>query len=64
VAHYGKELTDKVAKEAAGKDIISYSRISMSEIAQQLRETRLKKWQTQWDRTTQALTTKEFFSQI
>jgi ribonuclease HI len=45
VGHYGNELADKLAKEAAGKDIISYSRIPMCEIAQQLRETSLKKWQ-------------------
>jgi ribonuclease HI len=64
VGHYGNELADKLAKEAAGKDIISYSKIPMSEIAQQLRETSLKKWQTQWDRTTKALATKEFFPNI
>jgi len=43
VGHYGNELADKLAKEAAGKDIISYNRIPICEIAQQLRETSLKK---------------------
>ena len=62
VGHYGKELADKLAKEAAGKDIISYNKIPICEIAQQLRETSLKKWQMQWDKTTKALTTKEFLS--
>jgi hypothetical protein len=64
VGHCGNELADKLAKEAAGKDIIAYSRIPMGEMAQQLRETSLKKWQMQWDRTTKALTTKEFFPNI
>jgi ribonuclease HI len=45
VGHYGNELADKLAKEVAGKDIISYNRNSMCEIAQQLRGTSLKKWQ-------------------
>ena len=39
VGQYGNELADKLAKEAAGKDIISYNRIPKCEIAQQLRET-------------------------
>ena len=50
-----------LAKEAAGKNIISYNRIPICEIAQQLGEMSLKKWQMQWDRTTKALTTKELF---
>ena len=57
VGHYGNELADKLAKEAAGKDMISYNRIPIREIAQQFRETSLKKWQMQSDRTTKALTT-------
>ena len=64
MGHYGNELADKLAKEAAGKDIISYNRVPICEIAQQLRETSLKKWQRQWDRTTKALTTKDFFPNI
>ena len=61
MGHYGNELADKLAKEAAGKYIISYNRIPICEIAQKLRETSLKKWQMQWDKTTKAFTTKEFF---
>jgi hypothetical protein len=64
VGHYGNELADKLAKEAARKDTVSYNRIPICEIAQQLREKGLKKWQMQWDRTTKALATKEFFPNI
>jgi hypothetical protein len=59
VGHYGKELPDKLAQEAAGEDTVSYNRISICEIAQQLRETSLKEWQTQWDSIP-----KEFFPNI
>jgi ribonuclease HI len=45
--HYGNELADKLAKEAAGKEIISYNRIPIYETVQQLREKSLKQWQMQ-----------------
>ena len=64
VGHYGNELADKLAKEAAGKDAVSYNSIPIREIAQQLRENSLKKWQLQWDRTTKAQTTRQFFPNI
>ena len=57
----GNELADKLAKEAARNDDIYFNRISKSEIAQQVREHSLAKWQIQWDRTTKGLTTKQFF---
>ena len=44
--------------------MITYNRIPICEIVQQLREESLKKWQTQWDRTTKASTTKEFFPNV
>jgi hypothetical protein len=55
VGHYGNELADKLAKEAAGIEI-SYNRIPICEMVQQLREKSLKQWQMQWDRTTKART--------
>jgi ribonuclease HI len=64
VGHFGNELADKLAKEAAGEDIISYNRIPICEIAQKIREMSLEKWQRQWDSTPKALTTKEFFPTI
>jgi len=59
--NYEKDLADKLAKEAASKDDISFNRIPKSEIAQHVRDQSIAKWQTQWNRTTKALTTKEFF---
>jgi ribonuclease HI len=59
--NYGNELADKLAKEAARKDDISFTRIPKSEIAQQVREQSIAKWQIQWDRITKGLTTKQFF---
>jgi ribonuclease HI len=37
--NYGNNLADKLAKEAASKEYISFNRIPKSEIAQQLRDT-------------------------
>jgi ribonuclease HI len=62
--HYGNELADKLAKEAARRDAITYNRIPKCEIAQQLRKNSLEKWQSLWDSTTKAQTTKEFFPNI
>jgi hypothetical protein len=64
VGHYGNELADKLAKEAARNDDISFNRVPKSEIAQRLREQSIAKWQTEWDRTTKGLTTKQFFPNI
>ena len=58
---YENELADKLAKEAAGKDDISFNRIPRNEIVQQVRDQSIAKWQNQWDRTTEGLTTKQFF---
>ena len=59
--NYGNEFADKLAKEAARKYDISFNRIPKSEIVQHVRDQSLAKWQTQWNRTTKALKTKEFF---
>ena len=59
--NYGNELADKLAKETARKDYISFTRIPKSEITQHVRVQSIAKCQTQWNRTTKALTTKEFF---
>jgi len=58
---YGNELADKLAKEAARNDDISFDRIPRSEIVQQVRVQSTAKWQNQWERTTKGLTTKQFF---
>jgi hypothetical protein len=55
------ELAEKLAKEAARNDDISFNRIPKSEIVQQVRGQSIAKWQTQWDRTANGSTTKEFF---
>ena len=58
---YGNELADKLAKEAARNDDISFDRTPKSEIVQQIRDQSIAKWQNQWDRTTKGLITKQFF---
>ena len=50
-----------LAEEAARIDDISFNTIPKSEIAQQVREQSIAKWQIQWDRITKGLTTKQFF---
>jgi ribonuclease HI len=55
---YGKELADKLAKEAARNDDISFDRIPRREIVQQVRDQSTTNWQNQWDRTIKGLTTK------
>jgi ribonuclease HI len=64
VGHFGNELADKLAKEAAGKSRISYNKIPIREMGQQQRERSLKKWQMLWDTTSKAATRKEFFPNI
>jgi ribonuclease HI len=49
---YGNELADKQAKESARKEEISFNRIPNNEIAQQMRDQSIAKWQHQWDHTT------------
>ena len=44
VGIYWNELADKLAKEAARKDDISFNRIPKNEIAQQVRDRSIAKW--------------------
>ena len=39
----------------------SFNRIPKNELAQQVRDQSIAKWQIQWDHTTKGLTTKQFF---
>ena len=43
---YGNELADKLAKEAARNDDISFDRTPKSEIVQQIRDQSISKWKT------------------
>ena len=62
--HYGNELADKLAKEAARYSATCYNKIPKSAIKHQEREKSIEKWQQQWDNTTKGLVTKEFFPNI
>ena len=57
----GNELADKLPKEAATIDDISFDRIPKNEVVQQLRVQSVAKWQNHWDSTTKGLATKQFF---
>jgi hypothetical protein len=48
-------------KEAARKNDIAFNRIPKNEIAQQMRDQSIAKWQIQWDHTTKGLKMKQFF---
>jgi ribonuclease HI len=61
VGIYVNELADKLAKEAARNNDISFDRIPKSAIVQQVRDQSVAKWLIQWDRTTKGSTTKQFF---
>ena len=62
--NYGNELADKVAKEAARNDDLSFNRLPKSEIVKQVRNQSITNWQIQWDRTTKGSRTKQFFLTI
>jgi len=57
--NYGEGFADKVAKEAARKYDISFYRNPISEIYQRITDQIMATWQTHWNRTTNALPTKE-----
>ena len=62
--HEGKELADKLAKEATRDSEICYNKIPKSEIERQEKEISIEKWQQLWDNTTKGTVTKEFFPKI
>jgi len=58
--HYGNELADNLAKEAANsKRIIEcYNRIPKSAVMSELNKQSVTQWQNEWDRTTKGAITK------
>jgi len=62
----GNELADQLAKAAArGKDkTISYSRIPTSTLYRELEEETKLKWQKNWEESSKAAQTKQFFPSI
>ena len=62
--HYGNELADKFAKEAARNSDTYYNKIPKSETEHQEREKSIEKWHQEWDNTTKGFVTKEYFPNI
>ena len=64
--HYGNELADQTAKDAAIKSNINerYTRIPKSTVRRELRDYGATKWQSEWDITTKGAITKTFFPNI
>ena len=59
---YGKEIADRLVKEATQNDRATYSRIPKSAIIKDDRKESTRKWQRQWEETTKGAIAKEFFS--
>jgi len=59
----GNELVDTLAKEAATNADIKecYKKVPKSVVISELSEINVGKWQTEWDQTTKAKITKEYF---
>jgi primosomal protein N' len=62
----GNEMADKLAKEAARSGLIdiTFSRIPLSSVNQEIQSDSIKRWQKEWQNSTKALTTKLFFPLI
>jgi len=62
----GKELADKLAKDASGKTVlpISYNRVPKSVIKRDLEDTSVETWQREWDTTTKGRLTKDYFPKV
>ena len=61
--HSGKELADKLAKEATKNREICFNKIPYSEIVRQERQKSIAKWQ-QWDESNKGRVTKEYFPEV
>ena len=64
--HYGNELVDQLAKEAASNNDITKccKRSPKSEVLSELNKVSATKWQSEWDLTTKGAITKSFFPNI
>jgi hypothetical protein len=61
---YGNETADRLVKEATQNDHATYSRIPKSAIIKDNWKESIRKWQRQWEETTKAAITKEFFPSV
>ena len=64
--NHGNELADLLAKEAANSNTVDecYNKIPKSEVMGELNELSVKKWQSEWERSSKGALTKLFFPQI
>ena len=62
----GNELPDKLAKEAAANKNIkeTYKRVPKRVIIKELEDDSVKKWQTDWTKSTKRKITKDFFPDV
>jgi hypothetical protein len=56
----GKEIANRLAKEATQNYNVTYSRIPKSTIKKDFRKDSIRKWQSQWEETKKGAITKEF----
>jgi hypothetical protein len=60
---YGNEIADRLAKEATQNYYVKYNMIpKKSATKKDTRKESIKKWQSQWEKTTKGAITKEFFA--
>jgi ribonuclease HI len=61
---YGNEIADRLAKEAAEKKTIIYSKVLKNIIKSEIRKTNIEKWQREWDTSIKGQETKNFFQTL
>jgi hypothetical protein len=61
---YGNEIADGLAKEATQNHYVTYRRIPRSAVKKDTRKESIRKWQRQWEETTEGAITKEFFPSV